>query len=126
MNEGAADAPLRVLFDDHCGLCRRLADYGRTRSEGRLEFIAWSEFAETAEAEAYFTVEERGAPPAHLRTIHEDAVREDQAAWAAILAAYPPFEKFGWIVERLGLLGAVAGATYHGAQWLRSRCGACP
>ena len=126
MNDGAAGAPLRVLYDDHCGLCRRLAEYGRSRSEGRLEFIAWAEFSATEEANQFFTAEERNAPPARLRTLHDGEVREDQAAWSAILAAYPPFEKFGWIVERLGLMGAVSQATYHGAQWLRNRCGGCP
>ncbi len=120
------EAPLRVLFDDNCGLCRRLAEYGRTRSEGRLEFIPWTVYAASDEAADYFSEEERQAPPARLRTFHEGELREDQEAWAAILATYPPFEKFGWIVERLGLMGAVAQATYHGAQWLRNRCGGCP
>jgi predicted DCC family thiol-disulfide oxidoreductase YuxK len=124
--EGATGAPLRVLYDDQCGLCRRLAEYGRTRSEDRLDFIPWSDFAQTQESAQYFTQEERSAPPARLRTLHDGGVREDQEAWAAILATYPPFEKFSWIVERLGLMGAVSQATYHGAQWLRNRCGGCP
>lgn len=119
-------APLRVLYDDNCGLCRRLAEYGRTRSEGHLEFIPWTHFAATDEAAAYFSEAERQAPPARLRTLGSEGMLEDQAAWSAILAAYPPFETFGWIVERLGLMGAVAQATYHGAQWLRNRCGSCP
>ena len=119
-------APLRVLYDDNCGLCRRLAEYGRTRSEGRLDFIPWTEYAATEEAALLYSDEERHGPPARLRTFHEGELREDQEAWAAILATYPPFEKFGWIVERLGLMGAVAQVTYHGAQWLRNRCGGCP
>ncbi len=126
MSDVPLAAPLRVLYDDNCGLCRRLAEYGRTRSEGRLEFIPWTEYAATEEAALHFSEEERHGPPARLRTFHEGELREDQAAWLAILAAYPPFEKFGWIVERLGLMGAVAQVTYHGAQWLRNRCGGCP
>lgn len=126
MNPEAADAPLRVLYDGDCGLCRRLAEYGRTRSEDRLEFIPWAAYAATEEAARHFSEEELKAPPARLRTLHEGQLREDREAWAAILAAYPPFETFGWIVERLGLMGAVAQATYHGARWLRNRCGACP
>lgn len=126
MSEAAPGTPLQVLYDDDCGLCRRLAEYGRTRSEGHLEFIPWREFASTEEAAAWFSEEERSAPPARLRTIHGADLREDREAWEAILLAYPPFEKFGWIVERLGLMGAVSQATYHGAQWLRRHCGACP
>lgn len=126
MTEAPGGAPLRVLYDDHCGLCRRLAEYGRTRAEGQLEFVPWSNYAATAEATQFFSDEIRSAPPARLRTVQNGEIREDQDAWALILATYPPFEKFGWIVERLGLMGAVAQATYHGAQWLRNRCGGCP
>jgi len=118
--------PLRVLYDDECGLCRRLAEYGRLRSEGHLAFIAWQEFAETDEAGLYFDETERNGPARHLRTLRDGVVLSDQDAWAAILAAYPPFEKFGWMVERLGLMGSVSHATYHGAQWLRGRCSTCP
>jgi len=125
VTEAPAGSPLRVLFDDNCGLCRRLAEYGRTRSEGVLEFIPWTAFAETDEAASLFTETERIAPPARLRALGGEGVLEDEAAWAAILAAYPPFEKFAWIVERLGLLGAVSTATFHGATWLRHRCGGC-
>jgi predicted DCC family thiol-disulfide oxidoreductase YuxK len=121
-----ASGPLRVLYDEECGLCRRLAEYGRTRSEGRLDFVSWQQFAVTDEAGQYFSDAERAAPPAHLRTLREGEIHEDDAAWALILAAYPPFERFAWMVERLGMMGPVSRATYHGAQWLRQRCGPCP
>ena len=126
MSDPAAMAPLRVLYDDECGLCRRLAEYGRTRSEGHLEFTAWHEFAATDEAARHFDAAALSGPAAHLRAIRDGAVFEDQDAWAAILAAYPPFEKFAWIVARIGLMGPVSRATYHAAQWARGRCATCP
>lgn len=126
MNVAEEPAPLRVLYDDTCGLCRRLAEYGRNRSEGHLEFIAWQEFAATAEAALYFDSATRSGPAARLRTLRDGEIAEDQDAWGAILAAYPPFEKFAWIVERLGFMGPVSRAAYHGAQWIRGRCSTCP
>lgn len=126
MTETASNGPLTVLYDDACGLCRRLAEYGQTRSEGYLVFVAWSDYVNTDDAGRYFSDAERAAPPTHLRTIGDGNLREDGEAWAEILRVYPPFEKFAWIVERLGLLGAVSRATYHGAHWLRGQCPACP
>ena len=118
--------PLTVLYDTSCGLCRRLAEYGRIRSEGVLLFIPWQEFVQQTEAEALFSEGERAAPPRHLRTLQGNKIQEDAAAWAAILAAYPPFQSLSWIAERLGLMGSVSQVTYYGAQWLRERCNTCP
>lgn len=118
--------PLRVFYDDACGLCRRLAEYGRSRSDGRLAFVPWQEFAATEEAARRFSDAERSAPPARLRTFSEGRLLEDHEAWSAVLSAYPPFEKFAWIAERLGFLGAVTRVTYYGAQWLHGRCAECP
>ena len=126
MSDRVEAPPLTVLYDDACGLCRRLAEYGRTRSEGRLRFVAWHVFAKTEEAAVHFDELERAAPPSRLRALADGRVVEDAAAWAAILAAYPPFQQFAWIAQRLGLLGAVSQATYYGAQWLRRGCGSCP
>ena len=121
-----APEPLTVLYDASCALCRRLAEYGRTRSEGVLLFVPWQEFVQQAEAKTLFSEDERAAPPRHLRTLQGAELLEDAAAWAAILAAYPPFQSFSWIAERLGLMGSVSRATYYGTQWLRGRCDTCP
>lgn len=118
--------PLTVLYDASCGLCRRLAEYGRTRSENTLHFIAWQDFAEAPQAAQWFSESELQAPPRHLRVLREESLLEDAAAWEAILAAYPPFETFSWMAERLGLLGTVSKVTYYGGTWLRGRCGTCP
>lgn len=126
MTADALGGPLRVLYDDRCGLCRRLAEYGRSRSEGRLAFVPWQEFSQTEEAAGYFSAAELSGPAVRLRTLQDTVVLSDQDAWAAILAAYPPFEKFAWIVERLGFMGPVSRATFHGAQWVRGRCSSCP
>lgn len=126
MTEEGSTAPLTVLYDDTCGLCRRLAEYGRTRAEGHLLFLAWSDFAMTDEAARHFSAAERAAPPSRLRTVRAGLILEDGDAWAEILRVYPPFATFTWIVERIGVLGAVSRATYHGAHWLRGQCPACP
>lgn len=118
--------PLTVLYDESCGLCRRLAEYGRVRATGTLEFVSWQEFVTRPEASAYFTETERAAEPDQLRVIDGGAVRDGSAAWEAILAAYPPFESLTWIASRLGLLGALSRATYHGGHWARRRCATCP
>lgn len=118
--------PLTVLYDDSCGLCRRLAEYGRARSEETLRFVPWQDFAEGPEAAQWFSESALQAPPRHLRVLQEGTLLEDAAAWEAILAAYPPFESLGWMAERLGLMGAVSKVTYYGGTWLRGRCGNCP
>ncbi len=120
------EEPLTVLFDASCGLCARLAEYGGKRADGQLQFVPWQEYAQSDAARAAFTVEELEGPPRHLRTVHQGEILEDADAWAAILAAYPPFESLSWIAERLGFMGAVSKATYYGGQWLRGQCGDCP
>ncbi len=121
-----AQEPLMVLYDASCGLCRRLADYGRTRSEDRLHFVPWQDYVKEAEAIEQFSETELQAPPSSLRVLQEGAILEDAVAWEAILTAYPPFDSLSWIAERLGLMGAVSKVTYYGGTWLRGRCGTCP
>ena len=118
--------PLLVLYDQDCGLCRRLAEYGHARSGDALHFDPWQDFVTTPAAEALFPSEEREGPPRHLRALRGNTVLQDQEAWEAILAAYPPFESLTWIAKRLGLLGAVSRVTYYGGTWARSACKSCP
>ncbi|MCF6284573.1 MAG: DUF393 domain-containing protein [Candidatus Hydrogenedentes bacterium] len=123
--EGAPE-PLTVLYDTSCGLCRRLAEYGRVRSNGALLFVPWQEFSQQGAARSLFSEEERATAPRCLRTLREGEVLENAEAWAAILTAYPPFQSLTWIAERLGLMGSVSRATFHGSQWLRGHCNDCP
>jgi predicted DCC family thiol-disulfide oxidoreductase YuxK len=120
------DTPMTVLYDSSCGLCRRLAEYGKARSEGVLHFVSWQEFALEPIASSLFNAEELESPPRHLRTLHNGETLEDADAWAAILNAYPPFESLSWVAERLGFMGTFSRVTYYGGQWLRGRCKDCP
>ena len=122
----ASEAPLTVLYDDGCGLCRRLAEYGHVRAHGALLFRSWQDYVTESEAVERFSEEERAGPPRHLRVLDGELVLEDADAWQAILAAYPPFGSLSWIADRLGFMGTVSRVTYYGGQWLRKRCGSCP
>lgn len=117
--------PLRVIYDGHCPLCRRLAEYGRARGGEEMQFEAWEDFVGTEEARGLLEQERLEGRPERLCVLRNGVISFGVEAWREVLEVYPPFEKLRWIAVRLGLIRPVARVVDLGGRLLHGRCKEC-
>jgi len=103
-----------VIFDDHCPMCKILADYARARCD--FEFLAFSD------AESEIKSLTRKSLTVRLG---ESDFKFDADAWQWLIQNHPSLASLNWIAEKLNMQPTVAKGVSKIAQMARAFCWKC-